>query len=195
MIWLLNSPRGLRRAVALGIVFGAICAAGFVAAGAFASLRHSNQSVIEKRELLGRLQSIANRLPEEIRNTALAEEAASDEFLSGESETVIRAGLQQQLKQTANAQHLNVISVGNAPDLGRDNLTYVGLQANVTGTIASLQKTLFALETAKPVLFVTKLTVRSTDQMALRAPVAEPVLVAQIRLYGALKPESEEAGK
>ena len=163
-------------------------AVGTLSAG-ISSVRASEEAVTQKRLLLGRLHAIIERLPAELEHTRQSNLAASEEFLSGDSETVIRASLQQKFTQVASSQSLAVVSVGNAPDIIRQQVTYAGLQDNVTGSIAALQKTLLALESTKPVLFVTKLTVRSTDQLALQKPVAEPVLVAQLRLYGALKPQ------
>ncbi len=190
MIWLLNCPRFLQRTIAAGFVILIGASIAFGATVAVSSLFETRNSINDKRQLLGRLQSIAKQLPVAIEETAASNQAASQEFLSGESETLIRANLQQRFNQIAGTQKLSVISVGNAPDFTRNEITYTGLQANVSGNIANLHKTLLALESSRPILFITNLTIRSTDGLSTQAPVAEPILVAQLRLYGALRPET-----
>ncbi|MEX3012097.1 type II secretion system protein GspM [Hoeflea sp. TYP-13] len=195
MIWLLNSSKAVQRTLAIGILLLALSGIALTITGALTSVIRAQNSLDEKRQLLGHLQMITKQLPLVAEQTAASNEAASREFLSGESESLIRANLQQRFKQIASAQRVSVISVGNAPDFVRNEVTYAGLQANLSGSIENLHKTLLALESSKPILFVTKLTVRSTDGLSLKKPVAEPVLVAQLRLYGALRPTTpgEEA--
>ncbi len=193
MIWLMNSHWMLQRAIAIGLVLLVASILALLAYSAVASLSQKHTEVDTKRQLLGRLQQIAEQLPVAIAETSRANQTAYDAFLSGESETLIRAELQQRFKQIANTQRVSVISVGNAPDFERDAISYAGLQANMSGTIANLHNTLLTLESSSPLLFITQLTIRSTDPLATREPVAEPVLMTQLRLYGAIRPVSEEA--
>tara|TARA_R110000744_G_scaffold70754_4_gene142856 strand:+ start:332 stop:931 length:600 start_codon:yes stop_codon:yes gene_type:complete len=191
MIWILNSSQSVRRILAIAIMV-------FVAGSLFlllwlgvSDLYQKNDLVIEQRILLGQLQKTINRLPllEEQQATILASRSDGD-FLEGSSKTVIRAELQQRFKQIAGAQKVNVISVGDAPEFIKSEVIYIGLQANVSGTIESLHRAFLALESAQPLLFITRLTVRSTGGLSQQASISEPVLIAQLRLYGALRPNA-----
>ncbi len=193
MIRLLNSSLAVRRSVVIAIltaITGAVC---LVMAVAGTGLYQSHAAIEEKRRLLGRLEAVSEQLPLAMR-AAPAGGGPNDGFLNGDSEPVIRATMQQQFQSIAAAQGLGVMSVGKAPDFVRNDVTYAGLQANVSGSVASMHRTLMALEMAQPMLFVTHLTVRSPDGLSKRQPVAEPVLVAQLRIYGALRPDVAPAG-
>ncbi len=196
MIWILNRPARTRQLLALGIALvlsGAIVL--LFAFGASIVVQKYNR-IDEQRTLLGQLNYIIDQMPNAQQMQAIQNETGSTvDFLRGPSETVIRANLQQRFKQMASEQKVNVISVGNAPDFTKGGIAYVGLQANVSGTIEGLHHTFLALESAQPLLFLTKLTVRSTGGISDQAPTSNPVLIAQLRLYGALQPQETAPDK
>ena len=112
-------------------------------------------------------------------------------FLSGQSETIIRADLQKRFMSAASSHDVGVISVGNAPNFVKDEVNYAGLQANVSGTIEHLQQLLIELETTNPILFISELTIRAPDTDRRASTRVAPRLEAQMRVYGALRPDSE----
>ncbi len=190
-MWLLNSPLATRRAIAIAIMAVAILVLALLAASASANLMQVHRGIDEKRQMLGRLEAITAQLPRAM-EAATPETPLDDGFLRGDSDAVIRASMQQQFQSIAGAQRVTVMSVGKAPDFVKNDVTYAGLQANVSGTVESMHRMLLALEVAQPMLFVTHLTVRSPDALGNRPPAAEPVLIAQLRVYGALRPDLVE---
>ncbi len=188
MIRILNSSLAVRRSIVIGILAAIIGSLWLMVFAAGTQLMQSHAAVQEKRRLLGRLEAVSEQLPLAMQASPANKERGGG-FLTGDSEPVIRAAMQQQFQSIAAAQGLGVMSVGKAPDFVRNDVTYAGLQANVSGTVASMHRTLMALEMAQPMLFVTHLTVRSPDGLSNRKPIAEPVLVAQLRVYGALRPD------
>lgn len=194
MTWLLNTSATLRRAIALAVLVMVIAVMALAIMAASAHFIQAHQTIEDKRRTLGRLQAVRAQLPRAIEAMATR---ASDEsgFLKGETEAVIRARMQQQFQSIADAQRVNVMSVGKAPDFIKEEVNYAGLQANIAGTHENLHRLLLALEIARPMLFVTYLTVRSPDALANRTPTRDPILTAQLRVYGALSPDDADPGE
>ncbi|MCI5075342.1 type II secretion system protein GspM [Oricola sp.] len=188
MIRLLNAPLVVQRGVALGILATVLTLLLGSASAVHFALADKRASIIDKRMLLGRLNAVEARfgaLP------SAGEALAGDDlrlFLTGPSEAVVRATLQQDFNEMAARSGADVTSVGNAPDLNKTGVVYVGIQANVAAETGELLKLLSSLEITSPVLFIPKLVIRSTDPRQVSATAGEIPLSVQIQVYGALEP-------
>ena len=86
-----------------------------------------------------------------------------------------------------------VNSIGPSPSYDDDGIRYVGISANLTGTIANIHNLLFATESATPILLV-----KSAKFFALRnaansqVPAVEPQIGIQLTIFGALDPNTDE---
>jgi len=190
MIWLLNRPAAVRRALAVTLLATVMIAVLATAYFAASGLERARASIVEQRVLLGRLQVAVKQFSLEEARLQVPAQDISFSFLSGDSEPVIRAELQQRFKTAAMRYRVGVVSVGDVPNFEKEGISYTGLQANISGTIESLQKLLLELETSTPILFIPQITIRSTENHNTRQrQIREPQLIAQLRLYGALRPE------
>ncbi|MEX0347705.1 MAG: type II secretion system protein GspM [Rhizobiaceae bacterium] len=192
---LLNAPLALRRSLALAllVVYAAIVVA--VVWITIDSFGDNAANLHSKRLHLGNLQSIiALREALTERNKSALEEASGPEFLKGTSEAVIRGNLQSRLSEIAAAHKVKILSVGNTPVRQRGSVRYAGLRADFAGTNEAIHATLFDIETSKPYLVIRNATIRSTLSSQSAGKNAPPELVVQIQFYGALPPESAEAG-
>jgi len=191
MTGLINSPLAVRRMVAslvLVILVGLIVMTGVLASLSVGSAR---MAIHEQRVALGRLQSAISQMSDWNYSSGLLKSEASFGFLSGQSETIIRADLQKRFMAAAASHQIGVISVGNVPNFLKNQVNYAGLQANISGTIEQLQQLLIELETTNPILFITELTIRAPASFNSEQPSTAPQLEAQLRVYGALRPDNE----
>jgi hypothetical protein len=81
-------------------------------------------------------------------------ELALGEFLSGESETAVQSVLQTTLTGMVQAGGLRIRSARKLPERERPPFRLIGMGINLTADIEGVQKILYAIETARPYLFV-----------------------------------------
>ncbi|GKX35735.1 MAG: hypothetical protein MnENMB40S_33530 [Rhizobiaceae bacterium MnEN-MB40S] len=192
MIRLINSPLTVRRIVALLVLLTLVGVIIMTGLAAFLSVGNAHTAIHEQRIALGRLQSAISQMSHWNDSSRLVNSGASFGFLDGLSETIIRADLQKRFMAAAADHRVNVISVGNVPNFIKNAVNYAGLQANVSGTIGELQQLLIELETTSPILFITEMSIRAPNSSSRTPPRVEPPLEAQLRVYGALRPDSEQ---
>lgn len=185
---ILNAPPMIRHSVALAIAAAILCVAGWVVFAAFDSIASARADIEGKRELLGQLQSvaaIAKRLDAAAATDPAA--AANPEFLTGESEAVIRGGLQTRLNSIAATNGATVLSAGNAPVLSEAGVDFIGLRANLSGSMEGIHNAIFAIETSLPVLFIREANLRTTDVGPAAGRTKDSELFAEILFYGPLQ--------
>jgi general secretion pathway protein M len=81
-------------------------------------------------------------------------EFALNEFVPGDSDLAAQANLQTTLIGLAQASGVRVRSARKLPERERAPFKLVGMGLNLTTDIANVQKVLYAIETARPYLFV-----------------------------------------
>ncbi len=187
---LLNGPLIIRRLVAILFV---VIAIAIVVTGVMltaSSLYSKAKSIREQRASLGRLQSAVALKPmlEASEQNAIASGMHRPEFLRGASEAIIQANLQTQLTAIAQAQGVDVLSIGNTPILIRGGTRFAGLQANLSGTNEGIHGTIYAIETSKPYLIIREAKMRSTLRSQKTRDGGQPKIALQIQFYGALPP-------
>jgi general secretion pathway protein M len=86
-------------------------------------------------------------------------ELALGEFLPGDSELAVQASLQTTLTGLAQASGVRIRSARKLPERERAPFKLAGMGLNLTTDVASVQKILHAIETARPYLFVEALDI------------------------------------
>jgi general secretion pathway protein M len=186
-VWLRRAVFAGVNAAAAALVVGALVlpACDFFAA--------RDARIAEQRALLARLQGV---VAQEARIQAMAGEtdaqAQAGEFLRGANEGVVSADLQTRLKTVAEGAGARLRSVQALPANTRDEIRYIGSRMELTGSIQAIQRTIHAVESGKPYLFVTAATIKSSPMMQQAASAQEPVVDAQLDLYGAVQPEGRD---
>jgi general secretion pathway protein M len=153
--------------------------------------------IANQRALLARLAAIAGQ---ETRVEAAAHDADAQvehgEFLVGTNEGVVVADLQTRLKAIAEAAGARPRSVQSLPPKTREDVRYVGARLDVYGPVAAIQRTLHAMETGKPYLFVDAAVVRTAPPVNTPSPpnatAPEPVIDAQLDVFGAVHLKGRE---
>ncbi|PSJ63453.1 type II secretion system protein GspM [Kumtagia ephedrae] len=182
---IVNASRRARRAIALAVLVMVLVASGFAVQLALSSVLDVNAEVREKREAIGRLQAIAGLKAGLMREREMASPSAGAEFLEGETEAVIRGNMQKHLSEVITAQNANVLSISNVPDLTVNGVRYVGVGADISGTVEAVYNAVLSVETSKPMI------VRSAN-LWLSGSIGPnvrqaPEISAQLRVYGALR--------
>jgi len=186
---LLNSPLAIRRSVAILFVAVAIAIVATGITLTASSLYSQAESIRDQRAHLGRLQSAIALKP--ILEASQQYTVAPDdrpEFLRGASEAVIQANLQTQLIAIAQAQGVDVLSIGNTAILQREGMRFAGLRANLSGNNEGIHGTIYAIETSKPYLIIRRATMRRTLKSQQTGNDGQPEIVLQIQFHGALPP-------
>lgn len=192
---ILNAHPTVRRLIALAIAAAAVCVTGWVVFMAFDSVASAKAEIEEKRETLGQLQAVAalaKRLDTAAASDPVA--AANPEFLTGESEAVIRGALQTRLNAIAASNGVTVLSAGNAPALSESGVDFIGLRANFSGPLEGVHNAILAIETSLPVLFIREATLRTTDVGPAAARTRDSELFAEILFYGPLQTRPPSGG-
>ncbi|MER9585459.1 type II secretion system protein GspM [Mesorhizobium sp. M0276] len=189
---ILNTSPLVRRLIALAIAAVSAGVLAWVVFAALDSVASAQAGIEEKRELLGQLQSVA-ALAKRLDSAASPAVAANPEFLTGESEAIIRGGLQTRLNAIAAANGVNVLSAGNAPVLSEAGVDFIGLRANLSGPLEGIHNAALAIETSLPVLFIREATVRTTDVGPAAGRSGDPEIFAEILFYGPLQRQGASA--
>jgi general secretion pathway protein M len=139
----------------------------------------------EQRRLLSRLSAIAAQASnvEAVASDTTAQ-LQSGEFLTGANENVIGADLQTKLKSMTEATGARSRAIQTLPGRTIDQIRYSGARIDLTGPLPALMRAVYAIESTKPYLFVTAASLKSS-QISRQGPTEEPVLQAQLDVYGA----------
>lgn len=142
----------------------------------------TNQQIEAERIALGRLEAASNVLAEA--GTAATAQPASDQpmVLQGASEARALSALQTLVAQLAGRHGVRPSTSRMLPILERDGLRLAGMQIDVRAPLATVQKLLHALETARPVLIVEALTLEPVQR---DGPYTGEVR-AGVQVYGVL---------
>ena len=153
-MWAMSKP--MSRLAALGLLAAvlAILVLG-VAKPIVNRFQELAQAIEEQREQLAQYGAVAAQAAN-VRHLEQQRQAelALGEFLSGESETAMQANLQTTLSGMAQASGVRIRSARKLPERERPPFKLIGMGVNLTADIENVQKILYAIETARPYLFV-----------------------------------------
>lgn len=156
-------PRWVHRVAALALLLAGLgLVYAVLVAPVLASYDDTRQRLAEQRELLSRYLAVAGgREALEKRVQGLRErQAGSGAFLSGKTEALAAAALQDRVRSIMQRAGGDVRSIQNLPSEGKDGLTRIGLRVQVVATIRDVRDILHELETGRPLLFVEDLNLR-----------------------------------
>lgn len=181
-----------RSAFVAGNLAAALAVAVLLVMPVQAFFAERDAQIASQRTLLARFNAVAAQQTRV--ETAVHEVDAQvehGEFLGGTNEGVIVADLQTRLKAMAEAAGARLRSVQSLPPKTREEVRYVGARLDVYGPLAAIQRTLHAVETGKPYLFVDAAVVRAAPPVNMQGlpntPTQEPVIDAQFDVFGAVQ--------
>jgi hypothetical protein len=118
-----------------------------------------DRQIIEQRTTLARFRAVAGQ--DTVVQSAAGKIATHQgEFLVGKTEGVISADLQTRLKAMAEAAGAKLRSVRGVPAQSDEQTKYVGSRVELFGSLAAIQRAIYAIESAKPYLFVKERAIR-----------------------------------
>lgn len=148
-------PKPLRRVLAVGLVVAAL---GFAVV---AALLPTLRADAMKQELAAVQEQLA--VEERLRKTpgATVKSIRREVLVPGATDGIAGAELQRRLSEHARTSALTLRSTQIAAPKREANLTAVGVDASLIGTIDGVRSLLHAIETGDPLLFVEGLSIRS----------------------------------
>jgi hypothetical protein len=160
------------------VLFGAVLPIGD-------SLQQGEVEILRQSEMLARLKGIAAYKPADPPATATI---TANEYLPGPNEGVAIANLQARLKSFAQLNGTLLRSIQGLPARTEGANRWIGARLDVSGTIQSVHRLVFAIEDARPYLFISNATVRMPQQAVNpNAAPLEPVIEAQLEVLGAFR--------
>jgi general secretion pathway protein M len=147
-----------------------------------------DDQIADRRVVLARLTAIASQ---EASVQAIASDTTAqirgDEFLSGPNENVISADLQTYLKAMTETAGARSRAVQALPTKTIEQIKYSGSRIELLGTIQSVQRAVYAIETAKPYLFITGAVIKPLQVTNRPGVSEEPTIQAQLDVAGAIQ--------
>jgi general secretion pathway protein M len=112
------------------------------------------------------------------------------DFLSGKNEGVINADLQTRLKAVVEQAGARLRSVRVLPGQSIDQVRYIGSRIDIYGSLPAIHRAIYAVEAAKPHLFVTSAVLKAASPTGKPGTLEEPVIEAQLEVFGATRIEA-----
>jgi Type II secretion system (T2SS), protein M subtype b len=142
-------------------------------------------------ETLARMNAIANQ-KSDVEALARQVDAEGDlgEFLAGANEGVVNAALQARLKTMTEAAGARIRSVQGLAAKNNGEIRYIGARIDLSGALGAVHKAIYAVESGKPYLFVSNASIRLSPSISAQAAITEPVIDAQLDVFGAVQLES-----
>jgi general secretion pathway protein M len=188
LITLMNAPRYVQRSVALGILglVIIIVVTTVVYLGSFLSAKVSD--IADMRAELFRLNEIIARKPLTDVNTPSWEPVAGTLFIEGESLPAIQAKLQERVNAIARSSGTTIASISGTTQIELGGAAYVGVRADMEGSLKAFHEVVRQLETSDPPLIIRQVAIRGTNRI-MQGVLSEPLqLAGQIAIYGAVSP-------
>jgi hypothetical protein len=187
-VWLRRSLFALVNAAALS---GFLCVF-FWPIQAFFTDRDAQ--ILQQRAILARLNAIVAQRATVADLTAQSASDGSTEFLQGGNDGVAAANLQTLIKGMVEPTGARLRSVRTLPTKPQDDMKFIGVQLEITGTIQAVYQAVRTIETAKPFLFIEDALLRPTQRVAMTLPgvSAEPTIDAQLDIVGAMQVEENK---
>ena len=108
------------------------------------------------------------------------------------NEGVIGADLQTRLKGMVETAGAKLRSVRTLPAETHEQTKYIGSRIELYGPLAAIHRAIYAVETAKPYLFVRSVAIKLAPPIGQVGIPQEPLLEAQLDIFGAVRIEARE---
>ena len=154
--------------------------------------RSTNEASQEVLEQLARYEHISKTNPNrkaELEKLA-KQQSRSGVYLAGDTDALAAAGLQEDVgakieKNGGKLRSIQILPVKTDGDFKR-----VSVRVQLTATLGSFARILYALESGKPYVFIDNLDVKNRrGRKAKKGTEEDPELVIRFDLYGYLRPE------
>jgi general secretion pathway protein M len=106
------------------------------------------------------------------------------EFLAGPNENVISADLQTRLKAIAVSAGARSRAVQALPLKTNNQIRYSGSRIEIFGSLQSIHRAIYAIESAKPYLFITGAVIKVMPPASRQGVPEEPIIQAQLDIFG-----------
>jgi general secretion pathway protein M len=192
MIGKWQDAQWLRRAIFLGFNLAAgLAVFVLIADPIYALFAERDTQIAETSETLARMKAVASRKPD-VDGLARQVDAESDlgEFLAAANEGAANAALQARLKTMAEAAGARIRSVQGLVAKSNGQIRYIGARIDVYGVLGAVHKTVHAIESGKPYLFVSNASIRLSRSVGAPGATTEPVIDAQLDVFGAIRMDS-----
>jgi hypothetical protein len=186
--WVVNLSPAARRMLALGLLALFVFAAWLIVQAALANILNSNARIADQRLVAGRMQTVAALKPSLLAAANESGGSSSDDYFAGDTVATIRAAMQTRLNEIADINGVNLMSVSNAPERRVGDAVFIGIRADLAGTVTAIHGTLFAIETNRPAFVVREASIWGIGDEE-PAGVAPPQITAQFHIYVPLRPE------
>lgn len=190
------------RAAALGLVAAVLGVVYLlVVAPLIEAYRATDDAIVEAGEMLARYSDIAGRRAALAAQLAelVARQAASGVYLSGETDALAAAALQESVGATVEAHGGKLRSIQILPVSDDGDFKRVSVRVQLTAPLVPLHRILHSLESGRPFVFLDNLDIKTRRARRSRrsrrgqpaAPTAttDPTLEVRFDLYGYLRPE------
>jgi general secretion pathway protein M len=146
--------------------------------------------IAEQRVLLARLEAVAAQ-DASVKSMAQQAEAQvqQGEFLIGSSEGLVNANLQTRLKGFSESAGAKVRSAQSVPPKTIEQVKYSGSRIEIYGGIKSVQKAIFAIEGARPYLFISGAVMKTALPTGRPGISEEPLIQAQLDIFAPMQIE------
>jgi general secretion pathway protein M len=173
----------------------AICAVvvGSLVMPVVAVFADRDDRIADKMKVLARLRAIAAQAGN-VRSIAsdTSAQLRGGEFLIGPNENVISADLQTRLKAIIEAAGARSRAVQALPLKTSDQIKYSGSRIEIFGSLQSIHRAIYAVESAKPYLFITGATIKASPPANRQGAPEEPIVQAQLDIFGAIQTNGRE---
>ena len=83
----------------------------------------------------------------------------------------------------------HIRSVQGLPAKSTGQIRYIGARIDLYGALGAIHRTIYAVESGKPYLFVTNASIRLSPSINAQTAQTEPVIDAQLEVFGAMRME------
>lgn len=178
-------------------VLGNLVACAVVVIGLVVPIRtffvDRDDRIVGQLKVLARLSAIAAEAAnvQSIVSDASAQMQGA-EFLTGANESIISADLQTRLKALTEAAGARLRAVQALPIKIGDQIRYSGSRIEIFGPLQSMHRAIYAIESAKPYLFITGAAIKTMPVIGGQGTAQEPIIQAQFDIFGAIQVSGRE---
>lgn len=194
LISLMNAPRRVQSAVALGLLAAVVLAAVGSLLFLAGVIRAKADNIAMMREELYRLEAVIARRPPDAMKVSTPHGGDELLFVEGESLAAIQAKLQERVNALAGTSGAIVTSISGTPRSDFEGATYVGVRADVEGSLQAVHELVRQVEISQPPLIIRQASLRTTNAIS-QGILAEPLqLAGQFLILGAIDPQVTVGG-
>jgi general secretion pathway protein M len=159
----------------------------------FAFFEDRDSRIADQLKVLARLTAIAAQV-ENVKSIAsdTSAQMRGGEFLAGPNENVISADLQTRLKAITEAAGARSRAVQALPLKTSDQIRYSGSRIEIFGSLQAIHRAIYAIESAKPYLFITGGAIKVQPSASRQGVSEEPIIQAQLDIFGAIQVNGRE---